>query len=240
MYSLFKVKLSWAGTKPLCTEPRVELLIWNPDKSGFRMVVKKLIYKWSIFWMGSSSIVYSRSIFLSWGWFGVGVDGQAWPRMGWCMGEWWWWSSVVSSPPPPPCTHETHAQTHARPSLPVNPNPKSTPAEEYRPGVHYTAAGILIREPEWLKSRQMAATVFKFVFLKSDLLSICSTMGMASEWVSNFGPLCPSWGLEAFFAIWNNNYVVSSSWLKTSSKNAGLETHMCNGISTAHYDLYIR
>ena len=58
----------------------------------------------------------------------------------------------------------------------------------------------------WKKSRQMGPTVFKFVFFKSDLVSICSTMGMASEWVSNFGPLSPSWGLEAFFAIWKNNY----------------------------------
>ena len=40
-----------------------------------------------------------------------------------------------------PCT--THAQTHARPSLPVVPDPNPAPAEDAISGLHDTAAIIL-------------------------------------------------------------------------------------------------
>ena len=33
----------------------------------------------------------------------------------------------------------TTPSTHARPSLPVNPNPILNPPEEYKTGIHYTA-----------------------------------------------------------------------------------------------------
>ena len=51
----------------------------------------------------------------------------------------------MTSPTPPmpmdPCTNPcTRAPTHARPSLPVNPDPNPTPAEEAVSGLHYTGA----------------------------------------------------------------------------------------------------
>ena len=71
----------------------------------------------------------------------------------------------MTSPTPPmpmdPCTNPcTRAPTHARPSLPVNPDPNPTPAEEAVSGLHYTLLIIEIRNSHDLESLRYRSPLF--------------------------------------------------------------------------------
>ena len=129
-------------------------------------------------------------------------------------------SSTPSTPTQHPCTH---VLTHARPGLPVIPDPNLTPASQYALELHYTVTSYL---------RKNFTHSLKYIFLSEDLQGTtlsysnpmicfwfeCESISLGNAWMGSelffyFWVMVMGWQLQNVKNVWKNATLYSTEKL---------------------------